>query len=119
MTLIDCYDDKWRAGIITRPAAALDAHAGGEWADDGHFVIGWDDSFAPDEADVRRIVDCVNGCAGIRDPGSVGELLRKAKSVIRRLLDWEQFMGGFEAGAWADAKRIGDILMEAVTDDRA
>jgi len=48
------------------------------------------------KANAQRIVDCVNGCAGIENPGAVGKLLEASKKAIGWLETFENLGTGMK-----------------------
>lgn len=43
---------------------------------------GVEDSFGRADRNAARIVSCVNGCAGLADPGAIGELIEAVSMVF-------------------------------------
>ncbi len=88
------HPEPWYADIRSGcaaiyPADQRDYAKGLHSTDHGRTIIVWEDGSLPDprfhyhtispqqEANLRRIVACVNACAGMKDPAAEIEALRK------------------------------------------
>ena len=77
------------------------------------------------EANARRIVACVNGCAGLADPSAVPELLAAARLALQELndqLDGRRHCGDPEyecpmqdvTKSWSDHQKARELLTSAL-----
>jgi hypothetical protein len=57
----------------------------------------------------QRIIDCVNGCAGIENPGAIGEVMEALKDAEKALERLEAFSLITSPYQWLE-KRIDDAL---------
>jgi hypothetical protein len=71
-------------------------------------IIGSEDTDDPQwEADARRIVACVNACAGIEDPGAELARLRRVEQAARALC----------AHQWTDIPAGAYVALRAALED--